>query len=163
MIKSLFFICLLTSNLSFAQGKFAGGFTSLIKKNYKYETELPLLKGFTRSNESLLSNADDSQQFGASVYVKGNIVVALFEQLNIDKSRVVLDVLEVKNVLPKQEVTIGQCQDGASYNVGFVALVQVTQEERWKAIKAWYFNRDKIRLEAYDAAKVTCIGMVGDD
>jgi len=127
------------------------------------EKELTLLKGFTLREGTLLSNYDDPVKLSASWYIKGNTIVALFEQINVDNSHVVLDVLEVKNVLSNQILSIGVCQDGDDMNAGFVALVNQTKEERYKAVKAWYFNRDKIRLEAKAATNIMCIGMVGDD
>lgn len=163
MNRLLIGFLLITSCNLFAQGKFAGSYASLVNKNYMNEKELTLLKGFTLREGTLLSNYDDAVKLSASWYIKGNVIVALFEQINVDNIHVVLDVLEVKNVLSNQILSIGVCQDGDDMNAGFVALVNQTKEERFKAVKAWYFNRDKIRLEARAATNVTCIGMVGDD
>jgi hypothetical protein len=163
-MKNLFlFIFLFVGNILYAQGKFAGSYASLINKNYMNEKELTQLRGFTLREGTLLSNYDDPVKLSASWYIKGTVIVAIFEQINVDNSRVVLDVLEVKTALSNQILSIGVCQDGENINAGFVALVNQTNEERYKAVKAWFFNRDKIRLEPWSAAKVTCIGMVGDD
>lgn len=149
-------------NSLWAQGKFAGGYAALIGKKHKNEKDVPMLAGFTLREGTLLSAYDDPTKLTGSWYTKGNLIVAIFEQLD-EGGNLILDVLEVKNVLPNQILAIGTCQDGEEINAGFVALVKQTNEERFKATKAWNFNRDKIRLEAWNPAKVTCIGMVGDD
>ncbi|MBS1542060.1 MAG: hypothetical protein JST14_00365 [Bacteroidetes bacterium] len=159
----LYFFCLSGPTLLFSQGKFAGGYGSLIGKNYRDEKELTILYGFTSRGGTLLSDPGDPVSLSASWYSKGNLIVAFFEQKDGDKGSVILDVLEIRNVLANQTLSIGDCKDGDNVSVGFVALVNETREERFKAVKAWFFNRDKIRLEPWNPARVTCIGMVGDD
>lgn len=158
----LCFAFLLLTNSLWAQGKFAGSYAALVGKKHKNEKDVPMLSGFTLREGTLLSAYDDPIKLTGSWYIKGNLIVAIFEQLD-EEGGLILDVLEVKNVLPNQILAIGTCQDGEEINAGFVALVKQTNEERFKATKAWNFNRDKIRLEAWNPAKVTCIGMVGDD
>lgn len=155
--------CLLANTILFSQGKFAGNYRSLMGKTYMNESELTILKGFTSRGGTFLSDPSDPNGLSGSWYVKGNLIVTIFEQTNEDKTRTIVDVLEVRNVLPNQQLSIGDCKDGENENTGFVALVNQPKEERFKAVKAWFFNRDKIRLEAWDAARVTCVGMVGDD
>lgn len=159
----LCFVCISVPVLIFAQGKFAGGYGSLIGKNYKDEKELTILYGFTSRGGTLLSDTDDPVSLSASWYSKGNLIVALFEQKDGDKGSFILDVLEIRNVLTNQTLSIGDCKDGENVSTGFVALVNETKEERFKAVRAWFFNRDKIRLESWNPSRVTCIGMVGDD
>ncbi len=141
-----------------AQGTFSGSFRSLVGKTYQDEKQLTILQGFTSRGGSVLSDG-----FSGSWFIKGNLVVVLFESINQDNSRSILDVLEIKNVAKGHEISIADCLDGQQENGGIVALVQTSHAERFKAIKAWYFNRDKIRIESFSAAKVTCIGMVGED
>ncbi|MFM8913917.1 MAG: hypothetical protein ACKOE6_13540 [Flammeovirgaceae bacterium] len=159
----LVLFCLMANIVVFSQGKFAGSYRSLLNKNYQNENQLTILQGFTCRGGTLLSDPSDPIALSGSWYIKGNLIVAIFEQTNEDKSRTILDVLEVRNVQPNQLLSIGDCKDGDNQNAGFVVLVTQTKEERFKAVKAWYFNRDKIRLAAWDATNVTCIGMVGDD
>lgn len=160
---TLLSICCLVTLQAAGQGKFAGSYASLIGKKYTDEKQLTLLNGFTYRGGTMLSDVNDPDGFSGGWYVKGNLIVALFEQKIGDKGRAILDVLEIKNVQKDQELSIGVCQDGESVNEGIVALVQVSKDERFKAVKAWYFNRDKIRIDIFASDKVTCLGMVGDD
>jgi hypothetical protein len=162
-MKKLFvcFLLLLSQNL-LAQGYFAGSYKYLLEKTYREETELDLA-GFVSRGGSLISDAADPDKFAVSWFSKNSVFVVLFELVKEDNSRQILDVLEIKNVSAGQEFKIGDCKDGDNEIVSIAALVSPTKAERVKAIKAWHFNRDKIRIEAWPASDVTCLGLVGDD
>lgn len=162
-MKKLFicFLLLLSQNL-LAQGYFAGSYKYLLEKTYREETELGLA-GFVSRGGSLISDATDADKFAVSWFSKNSVFVVLFELVKEDNSRQILDVLEIKNVSAGQEFKIGDCKDGDNEIVSIAALVSPTKAERVKAIKAWHFNRDKIRIEAWPASDVTCLGLVGDD
>lgn len=146
-----------------AQGKFAGSFRPLIEKVYRDEKELPELRNFISRGGSLLSDPNESEKFAVSWFSKDATIIAFFEIVKEDNSRQILDVLEIKQVGVGQELKIGDCKDGEDESVSFVALVLPAKTQRLTAIKAWFFNRDKIRIEAWPAANVTCLGMEGDD
>ncbi len=159
----VFLIIVYTGNLK-AQGNFAGSWKSLIETVYREEKDLAGLQGFTSRGGALLSEANDPDKFAVSWFSKGTTFVALFEIVKEDNTRQILDVLEIKNAGTGQELKIGECKDGDSeINVALVALVLPVKKKQLKAIKAWHFNRDKIRIEAWPAAAVTCLGIEGDD
>jgi hypothetical protein len=143
-----------------AQGTFAGGFASLIGKTYQNPAELKELAGFTDRGGSMLSLLDDEELFLAVWFIKGSVIVAVFEKIYEDDTREILDVLEIKNVTKIQELKLGDCRDGDESNSRLVALVNTNKNEYWKALKAWYFNFETRKLETFLPARVTCLGMV---
>lgn len=160
---ALLLICFCSSGV-FAQGNFATAtWKPLIGKTFDNEGEISVLKGFTARGGSLLTPVSDEERVGSSVFSKEGTVVVFFEKFVSETEFIILDILEVKNVTKNQEVKVGDCRDGENENTGFIALVNQTNDERWKAVRAWYFNLDKIRIEPWSAQKVTCWGMVGDD
>ena len=156
-------VCWLLSFSLFGQGKFASAsWKTLIGKWCKSETEFPQLKEFTSLGGTLLSDIADEEKKSVAVFAKGNTVIVLFEVM-LNNTINVLDVVEINNVLTTQEVKVGTCRDGENDMVGLVALVNQSNEERWKAVKAWYYNMDKIKVEIWPHTGVTCLGMEGDD
>jgi hypothetical protein len=164
-MKNTFLLAaILCSAPLFAQGNFApADWKPLIGKTFNNESEITLLKGFTSRGGSLLTNVDDEEKLGSSLFSKGSTVIVLLEKLLPNNQFAILDLMEVKNVLKTQEVKVGDCSDGENNDSGIIALVNQTDQERWKAIKAWHFNKDKIRIEPWPVQRVTCWGMVGDD
>jgi hypothetical protein len=163
-MKTIFlFIASFCGAQLFAQGNFAGAWKSLVGKTFKNENQILALKTFTAKGGNLLTDIDDEERISCSSFSKGTTVVVLFQKILKDESIEILEVIEVNNVLKTQEVKVGECRDGDSDNVGIIALVNQTKAERWQAVKTWYFNRDKIRIEPFLSKNVTCWGMVGDD
>ncbi|MBS1950623.1 MAG: hypothetical protein OJF59_000814 [Cytophagales bacterium] len=164
-MRNLFAVCLCFSILvCSAQGRFAGSYRSLIGKKFFDEKQLTPLNNFTSRGGSVLGNPGGEADLSVSWYSKGNLIVALYESReNSTKEITVIDVLEIKNVQKNQELAMGVCTDGENEMPGLVALVQPSSAKRYKAIQAWNFNLDKIRIESWSADKVTCLGAVGED
>ena len=148
----------------FAQGKYAGEqLKPLIGKVYKNQKELPALDGYTYRGGTMITNFDDPEKLAGQWFLKGTNAVVVFERINDDDTREIIDVLEVKNVKKNQEIKIGDCQNGEAEMVGIVALVTTKDQERLPAIKAWNLNRDKLRIEIFASERVSCLGMVGEN
>ncbi len=164
MMKSIAALLLsIVIQSALAQGKFASApWKTLIGKSCKSESEFPQLKEFVSQGGTLLSDIGDEEKKSVAVFAKGNTVIVLFEVMINDRTQI-LDVVEINNVLKTQEVKVGTCRDGANDMVGLVALVNQSKEERWKAAKAWYYNMDKVKVEVWPHASVTCLGIEGDD
>ena len=111
----------------------------------------------------MITAIDDPEPLSVSWFSKSNSILVFFEQAEPGQKFTIIDVLEIKNTTTAQEIKAGDCRDGQSDNMGIVALVQSSSAKRSKAIKAWFFNRDKKRIEAWPNQDVTCLGMVGDD
>ena len=146
----------------YAQGKFAGNFTSLIGKVYSDQSELPELKAFISRGGAMVTRIDDPEKLTGQWFVKGSTAVVLFERMNENNEREILDVLTL-TTKKTQEIKIGECSHGDTEMASLVALVSISKAERVKAIKAWNLNRDKVRIEAFAPENVSCLGMVGDD
>ncbi len=156
----IFVVC---SQVALGQGTFAGPLKSSIGKMYKQESELTFLKGFTPRGGALLSEANDPDKFAVSWYSNASTFIAIFETVSDQNERQILDILTLDHMTADLELKIGDCKDGDNENVAFMALVKTSKAERWRARKAWLCNRDKIRIEAWPATHVSCLGMVGDD
>jgi hypothetical protein len=148
----------------FAQGKYVGAeFKALIGESYSEKNELGPLIGFTSRGGSIITNPNDPEKFAGTWFSKGSTAIVLFETIDDDNVREILDVLEIKKFDPQQEIMIGACRYGKSEMPGLVALVKSGNDKRLKPIKVWNLNRDKVRIEVFAPEKVTCIGMEGDD
>jgi hypothetical protein len=157
-------VFLMTGGGVAAQGKFAPPqMKSWIGKVIADETELPGFSEYQSRGGSVITDADDPEPLSVNWFSKPNSIVVFFEQTEPGQKFTIVDVLEIKNTTQGQEIKAGDCRDGESDNSGIVALVQPSSAKRVKAIRAWLFNRDKKRIEAWSAQNVTCLGMVGED
>jgi hypothetical protein len=163
MKNSAILIALLISSSAIAQGNFASPqWKSLIGKTCANENEFSQLKGFTSLGGTLLSDVNDEEKKSVSLFSKETTNLIFFEVMTNDKIKVI-DIVEVTNIQKNQEIKVGTCKDGETDMPGIVALVEQSKQKRWKAQKAWLFNLDKIRVESWPYAKVTCLGIEGDD
>lgn len=163
-IYTLTFLSLAFGSASFAQGKFVSeSYKSLIGATWQKDEDLPLLSGFAYRGGAMFSGFDDEEQLGANWFIKGATALVFFEQMNEDNTHEIIDVLEITGLKKNQEVKIGDCYVGEAEMVSLVALTTSSQAERWKALKAWNFNRDKRRIESFNSSGVTCLGMIGEE
>ncbi len=134
---------------------------TLIDKTCKTENEFPLLKGYTSKGETKLSFMEDTDQYSASVFSKGNILIVFFKGISKRESlSTILDVIEIRDVQKSQELKINVCRyDGADSPQPIMALVERSKQEWWKAVKAWVFQLDRIRVETISSNHVTCLGV----
>ncbi len=164
MRNSILIILLALASDVFAQGKFASpDLKLLIGKTFSNESEIPRLAGYQSRGGTMITAIDDPVPLSVSWFSKANSILVFFEQTEPDQKFTIIDVLEIQNTTTTQEIKAGECRDGQSDNMGIVAWVQSSSAKRVKAIKAWLFNRDKLRIEAWPNQNVTCLGMVGDD
>ena len=145
------------------QGKYAGTKKSLIGKTYADDRKIAGFSGYTYHEGSLLTNVDDGEVMTAAVYKRGTTCVVIFaiKEDTANQKFTIADVLEVKNVPSSRHIMTGTCQEGENEAVDIVALVlNETNKEFSKAIKAWRFNRDKRRLESVNTKLVKCMNAV---
>ncbi|HNP96643.1 MAG TPA: hypothetical protein PKJ63_13475 [Cyclobacteriaceae bacterium] len=161
---TLVFLSLAFGSAVYAQGKFVSEkYKPLIGAKWQKDEDLPLLEGFMYRGGSMLSAIDDEELFGTNWFAKGSTALVFFERMGEDNTHEIIDVLEITGLKKNQEVKGGDCTDGEVEMISLVALVNTSQAERWKALKVWNFNRDKLRIESFNAARVTCLGMIGED
>src|SRR5260221_6463588 len=135
-----------------AQGKFAGSYRSLVGKTYQDRTQLPL-SGFTMQGGTFMGD------LSISCYRKGNLALALFEQIS-KNGYAVRDVLQLANFSESQSLRFGNCLNARVIeDEGIVALVTMAKGELLKAISAWRWNDEIKALESVDkneAAGISC-------
>lgn len=158
-MKTLILLLVFIAGNTFAQTT-GVNFKALIGTQYKTESEIDILKGFTPRGGSVITDINDPEILSGSWFVKGSTAIVFFERIDDTNNREILDVLEIKNVKSTQEIIMGLCSSGANESTEIFALVTSKNEERLKAIKAWRFNRDKGRIETLTATNVTCLGVV---
>ena len=158
IIFILLSFCLVKTNV-IAQGKFAGAFKSLIGQKYTKADELKLLKSYTLTEGTLLSDVNDPDQITVDVFRKGATAIVFFStRREGDTFFQIYDVLEVKDVTKGWEIKTATCRDNTNPNIEIVALVKSTSTEFVKTIKrAWRYNRDKIRIEKISTKGIDCI------
>ncbi|MEP6676921.1 MAG: hypothetical protein ABJA78_17295 [Ferruginibacter sp.] len=142
-----------------AQGKFAGSLIKMIGVKYTNDRHIKGLEGFTYREGSIASPLEDEQLFSVSVYKKGTTSVVLFSLSETDKKTFqVLDLLEIKNVTAGQDIKTMVCRENKIDNIEIVTLVKYSRSEYLKnVLKAWRFNRDKIRFETIPVKGIDCL------
>ena len=141
-----------------AQNKYAGSSARLVGITFTNSRNIPQLKGWTFMEGTLSSPLSDPVWFSAYVFKKGTTCIAFYAQQEDTASDVhqILDVVEVKNVKPGYEIRTAGCREYKQENAFVIALVKPVTSEYSKAIKAWFFNRDKIRFEYRNPKLVDC-------
>ncbi len=162
MIRALLFFFVLGSTSLFAQQLAPAYWRPLVGKTCKAESDFPQLKGYAFSSGTVISDPGDPEQKQIHVYKKGFTAVIFFIIRQDDSRLFILDAVEIRNLTPDQEISVGTCQDGDAAMPGIVAQVKRTPG-RWKALKAWHFDLDKLRVRNWPANQITCVSEEGED
>jgi len=162
MIRLLLLFIFLESPSLFAQQLAPSYWRPIVGKTCKTETDFPQLKGYSFSTGTVISDAADPEQKQVHVYKKGFTAVVFFIIRQDDSRLFVVDAVEIRNLNTDQEISIGTCQDGAAAMPGIVALVKKTSG-RWRALKAWHFDLDRLTVKFWPANQVTCLPEEGED
>ena len=143
-------------------GNYAGSMKKMLNKNYTDEKHISGLAGWKFQEGSLITPADNPETMTANVFKKGTTYIVLFsiKEDTTDSKFTIVDVLEIKNVLPSQHIRTGTCTDGANELIDIVALIKKENTESSKAIKAWRLNRDKRRIEFASPKLIKCMNEV---
>ena len=162
LLPGLLMLCL----FSLAQGKYAGAQSKLIGTKYADSRNIPGLKTWTFRSGSLVSGLDDPETILVDVYKKGKIWIAFFsiKEDTADAEYTILDVIEIKTLLPGYIVETGLCRQNEEDDATIVATVKwVAEKEFLKPVKqAWKLDRDKRRIIAIPVKNVDCINEGGD-
>lgn len=134
----------------------------MVGKTCKTETDFSQLSGYTFFSGTVISDLEDPEQKQVHVFKKGLTAVIFFIIRQDDSRLFILDAVEVRNLGPDQEISIGTCQDGDADMPGIVALVKKTPG-RWRALKAWHFDLNKIKVNVWPPNRVTCLSEQGED
>lgn len=142
-------------------GKYAGSMKKLIDKTYTDSKNIPGLKGWVFRQGSVVNSLNEPEMVTADIFNKGNTWIVFFsiKEDTASDQFVVMDVVEVKNVLPHWQISAALCRQYQTANAEIVALVKepISQEFLKPAKLAWRFNRDKRRFEKINVKDVDCI------
>ncbi|MBS1919414.1 MAG: hypothetical protein JST17_04085 [Bacteroidetes bacterium] len=162
-VTLIFFLAAL---FSFSQGKFAGPtIRKLIGKTFTDDRHIMELKGYEYREGTMITDIHDPAPLALTVLWKKNSAVIVFSGMDDTLSNIhyIVDVIEVRNILPGWDIKTVGCQYGETEGEIIVALVNPGKGEYVKAIKqAWSCNRDKLRFETISLKKLHCINE-GDD
>lgn len=151
---------------SLAQGKYAGAQSKLIGTKYADSRNIPGLKGWTFRQGSLVTALDDPETITVDVWKKGKVWIAFFsmKEDTADKEFTIIDVIEIKTLLPGYQVATGLCRQNEEADATIVATVKWVQDkEILKPVKqAWKLDRDKKRILIIPTKNVDCINEGGD-
>lgn len=149
----------LFSDITFAQGKYAGTKKSLIGKTYTDSHSIEGLEGWQFREGSVITAMDDPEMITVDVFQKGTTCVVFFsiKEDTADTDFTILDVLEIKGVTKSQYVKTAFCREDKIENAEIVALIKPIHAEYVRALKAWRFNRDKRRIEIKNVSRIDCL------
>jgi hypothetical protein len=141
-------------------GKYAGTKKDLINTVFKDSRVIPGLSGWTFMEGSLLSSVNDPETIAVTVFKKKETFIVFFstnEDSLLQESKIV-DVLEIKGVTKGLTIKTSFCRRDSIENGWIVALAKEASTEFLNIIKkAWWFNRDKRKIESIDIKGIDCL------
>ena len=154
------------SLISMAQGKYAGAQSKLIGTKYADSRNIPGLKTWTFRQGSVVTKLDEAEVILADVWKKGKVWIVFFsiKEDTADAEYTIVDVIEIKTLLPGYVIETGLCRQNEVEDATIVATVKwVPEKEFLKPVKqAWKFDRDKRRFLVIPVKNVDCISEGGD-
>jgi len=149
-----------------AQGKYSGAQSKLIGTKYADSRHIPGLKGWEFRQGSLVTDINDPESITADVWKKGKVWIAFFsiKEDTADKDFTIIDVIEIKTLLPGYVIMTGLCRMNEEPDATIIATVKwVPEKDILKPVKqAWKLDRDKRRILAIPTKNVDCISEGGD-
>jgi len=162
LLTGLLMLCL----FGIAQGKYAGAQSKLIGTKYADSRNIPGLKGWEFKQGSLVTALEDPETITVDVRKKGKVWIAFFsiKEDTADKEFTIIDVIEIKTLLPGYQVETGLCRQNEEADATIVATIKwVPDKEFLKPVKqAWKLDRDKRRILAIPTKNVDCINEGGE-
>jgi len=151
--------------LSAQANKYAGSMKKIVGVKYTDSRNITGLRGWQFREGTLATVLDDPQPIMVEVYKKGSTYIVFFSVMEdtASKEYVIADLVELKNVTKNQEVKTAVCRAYKQGNAFIVALTNTGRTHYFKAIKAWLFDRDRIRFEMINAKTVECLNEGDDD
>ncbi|HQQ98987.1 MAG TPA: hypothetical protein PLX35_17065 [Cyclobacteriaceae bacterium] len=162
MIRILYLLILLMPLPLLAQQLAPSFWRPMVGKTCKAETDFSQLSGFTFFSGTVISDSEDPEQKQVHVFKKGLTAVIFFIIRQDDSRLFILDAVEIRNLSPDQEISIGTCREGDGDMPGIVALVKRTPG-RWRALKSWHFDMNKLKVTLWPPNRVTCLPEQGED
>lgn len=158
-MRKLILFILLSTNISFSQGKLAFEFENLIGKTFTNDVAIASLKSFKNEQGIVLGNPNEGPFFSTiEVYKKGNQAVVLLSKKiksNPDQYRII-DVLKLNAIPKNNEVRISDCtRKNALPEETIIAVVFSGSKRQVKTINQAYVLKD-IRFEKTSIKEIKC-------
>ena len=139
-------------------GRYSGAMKSLIGQ--EWSDSLPELKGWTFREGSMVSAVSDPSWFYIRIYQNGKscIAVCSIVEDTSKNNQIIVDVATIKNSKKGSEFRSVVCRERNIENSFIVAQVYPGKRNYSIAtLKAWRFNRDKMRFEWVNPKDVDCL------
>jgi hypothetical protein len=158
-MKKLFLFILVSTSITFSQGKLAFEFENLIGKTFTNNVAIASLKSFKNEQGIVLGNPNEGPFFSTiEVYKKGNQAVVLLSKKiksNPDEYRII-DVLKLNAIPKNNEVRISDCKRKNGFpEETIIAVVFSGSKRQVKTIKQAYVLKD-IRFEKTSIKGIKC-------
>lgn len=159
VVFALFPLFLITPK-SFAQGKLAADFKTIIGKTYTSEHQIEVLKSFKYEQGIVIGNPNEGTFISTiEVFRKGKTAVVLLSKkikTNPDEYRII-DVLKIISIPKNHEIRTYDCsRKNGNPDETIVALVFSGSKRIVKFVKQAYVLKD-IRFEKTTTKDITCI------
>jgi hypothetical protein len=155
------FLLLISIAANAQAGMHAGSYKKWVKIEVEKHKEKSFFKGFQLASSMLVSEENETE-YSLQVYEKGTTcIVLLITQIKDALSYIIQDVVEIKNVLVKDNIQSGSCSLHGNYNAKIFVL-EKNINGKPKNIKAWYADTDKLRFIGIPVKGINCIVEGGD-
>ena len=159
-MKKMILLFLITTAVTFAQGKLAADFKTIIGKTYTLEHPIDALKSYNYEQGMVLGNPNEGSFISTiEVLKKGKTVVVLLSKkikTNPDEFRII-DVLKIISIPTNYEIRTYDCsRKNGNPDEKIVALVFSGTKRKVKFIKEAYVVKD-IRFEKTTTQNIICI------
>ena len=159
-MKKMILLFLITNAVTFAQGKLAADFKTIIGKTYTLEHPIDALKNYNYEQGIVLGNPNEGSFLSTiEVLRKGKTAVVLLSKkikTNPDEFRII-DVLKIISIPTNYEIRTYDCsRKNGNPDEKIVAIVFSGTKRKVKFIKEAYVVKD-IRFEKTSTQNIICI------
>jgi hypothetical protein len=158
MKQLIFSIALLVITISVnAQlGTQAGNYKKWVKKEVEVQKEAAFFKGHQLSTFMLVLD-DTEMEYFLYVYEKGTTsILLLVTKIKDALSYTIQDVIEVKNVLVKDNIQSGTCSIANNYDAKIVVLEKNIKGKPVNT-KAWRIDADRLHFKSISPKGINCV------
>lgn len=151
-------ICFATN--SFAQGKYAAEFKSLIGNKYTIEQNIKALKSYKYQQGNALGSTNDGPYFSKiDVYRKGNsAVILLSKRIRLSPDEyAIIEVLKINTIANNCEIKTTSCSRKYGYPEETIVAVAVSGNKKYATIIKQAFSLQDIRFEKIPTKGIKCL------
>jgi hypothetical protein len=137
-------------------GAYAGNYKKWLKKEVEVQKEAAFFKGHQLGTFMLVLD-DAEMEYFLYVYEKGTTsIILLVTKIKDALSYTIQDVIEVKNVLVKDNIQTGTCSTGGNYDAK-IAVLEKNIKGKPVNTKAWRADIDRLHFKSISPKGINCI------